>query len=71
MEKEKLGIKNVTVRMVCSLKMWSMAKNGVVISCTVMAYLGTMEEILQISEYTHPAAWLDIKVTEANSCWHR
>ncbi len=50
-DKEKLGVGDFTVRMVCSLAKKSSARNGVVISYTIMGYPGTKEEILQTSKH--------------------
>jgi hypothetical protein len=63
-EKGKLGVGEFTVRMVCSLSKRSSAKNGVIISYTIMAYPGTKEELLEFSEHAQTAAWPGIKVKE-------
>ena len=63
-DKERLGIGEFTVRMVCSLAKRSSAKNGVIISYTIMAYPGSKEGILEMSEHAQTAAWPGIKVKE-------
>jgi hypothetical protein len=63
-EKEKLGIGKFTVRMICGLAKKSSVKNGVVINYVIVAYPGTKDEILQLSEHAQTAAWPGVKITE-------
>jgi hypothetical protein len=65
-EREKLGVGDFTVRMVCTIAKKSSARNGIVISYTIMAYPGTKEDLLQTSEHAQTAAWPGIKVKEGD-----